>query len=56
MRIDRLVFAAAALVASTVLISCSSDDNGTPSNDSIGVTGSLPSIDTSSGVIDTTTP
>ena len=57
MRIDRFAIAAAALVASTVLISCSSDNNSTPSDNTIGFSGSLPTADTSGGVVvDTTTP
>jgi hypothetical protein len=47
MRIDRLAFAAVALVASSVMVGCGSDDNSTPSNDSIGVSGSLPSLNSS---------
>jgi hypothetical protein len=55
MRIDRLAVAAAALVVSTVLVSCSSDNNTTPSTGSIGVTGSVPSVDTTPVAV-TTTP
>jgi hypothetical protein len=61
MRIDRLAIAAAALVASTVLISCGSDNNSTPSNNTVGLSGSLPAADTTPLattplVVDTTTP
>lgn len=56
MRIDRFAIAAAALVASTVLISCSSDDNSNPSNGSIGISDSIPSIETTPGALDTTAP
>jgi hypothetical protein len=64
MRIDRLAIAASALVASTILISCGSDDDSTPANDTVGGavvvdstigTDTSLSLDTSLGT-DTTTP
>jgi hypothetical protein len=62
MRIDRLVVAATAIVASTVLISCGSDDDSNSPGDSVSI--STPALDTAvSGdttadtmVVDTTTP
>jgi len=62
MRTNRFAIAGLALVASTVMISCSSDNNSTPtdtgnapavSNTTPGV-GTLPIAETS--VVDTTTP
>ena len=46
MRIDRLAVASAALIASTVLIGCGSDDNSnSPSNSDVGI--STPSLGSS---------
>ena len=41
MRIDRLAVAGCALVASTILISCGSDDDSTPANNSVGTVGTI---------------
>ena len=69
MRTNRLALAGLALVASTIIISCSSDNNSTPTNtgnapavgdttlgsgSTVGGAGTLPIAETS--VVDTTTP
>ncbi|MEY2552599.1 MAG: hypothetical protein QOC57_459 [Ilumatobacteraceae bacterium] len=54
MRIDRFALAAVALVASTALISCSSDSK-TPTTNTVSLTGSLPGADTTA-VVATSTP
>jgi hypothetical protein len=54
MRIDRFALATVALVASTALISCSSDSK-TPTTNTVSLTGSLPGADTTA-VVATSTP
>ena len=58
MRIDRLAIAAAALVASTMLIGCGSSKNSnTPStNPTITTSGGLSTVATTPLVVNTTTP
>ena len=63
MHTSRFAIAAFAVVASTAMISCSSDNNSTPTNtgntpavsDTTGGVGSLPLAETTV-VVDTTTP
>ena len=62
MHTPRLAIAGLALVASTIMISCGSDNNSTPTDtgntpavsDTTGGVGTLPIAETS--VVDTTTP
>jgi hypothetical protein len=63
MNTSRLAIAGLAVVASTVMIACSSDDNGTPTNtgnapavgDTSVTSGSLPIAETTV-VVETTSP